>query len=145
MRVQHPFWYWNKSLSLKFCDDIIKFAKSKRKRVGRTKSLKTDNPTLSSVRNSNIIWLDETWIYREIQPYLKLANKNAGWNYEIDNAEPCQFTIYNSNEFYGWHTDRFDKEDLKKYDRDRNRKLSMTLCLSDRKDYTGGDLEFFLA
>ena len=142
MRLTHPFWYWNKSLSLKFCDDIIKFAKSKRKRIAQTKSLKRDAPILSSVRDSNITWLDETWIYREIQPYLKLANENANWNFEIDNAEPCQFTIYNSNQFYGWHTDRFDKEDLKRYDKGRNRKLSMTLCLSDRKEYTGGDLEF---
>ena len=39
------------------------------------------------------------------KPYLKLADKNGGWNYEIDNRT---LSVYNISNFYGWHTDRFD-------------------------------------
>lgn len=142
MIFENPLWYWNQSLSIKFCDDVIKYAKSKRKKQGLTRSLQDNNPELNHVRNSNIIWLNENWIYREIQPYLLEANKNAKWNFDINYAEPCQFTIYNKNQFYDWHMDRFDKSKINNY-KNINRKISMTICLSDRKDYEGGELEFY--
>ena len=31
-------------------------------------------------RNSNVVWMTDRWIYKEIQPYVHQANENAGWN-----------------------------------------------------------------
>ena len=134
MEIENIFWTWNKSLSLKFCDDIIKFAKSKRKNKG-----KVFNPTDFKSRKSNIVWLnDEKWIYRELQYYLKEANKNAKWNFDVTSAETCQFTIYENNQYYDWHKDMFEKP----MKHNINRKISLTLCLSDSNEYEGGDLQF---
>jgi PKHD-type hydroxylase len=134
MEVQNLYWTWNKSLSLKFCDDIIKFAKSKRK--NRAKVFLDEG---SKARRSNIIWLrDEKWIYRELQYYLKAANKKAKWNFDVNSAEACQFTIYENNQYYDWHIDMFTEPKEK----NTNRKISLTLCLSDSNEYEGGDLQF---
>jgi hypothetical protein len=37
------------------------------------------------------------------------ANKNAGWNFEWDCSESCQFTKYSKGQYYGWHCDSWDK------------------------------------
>ena len=134
MVVQNLYWSWDKSLSRTFCDDIIKFAKSKRKDVGRV-----FDPTSKKTRNSNIVWFhNEKWIYRELQHYLIEANKNAEWNFDVASAGSCQFTIYENNQYYDWHVDMFSKPQKQ----NTNRKISLTLCLSDSDEYEGGDLQF---
>jgi hypothetical protein len=35
-------------------------------------------------RNSDLVWLNDLWIYKEIHPYIHQANRNAGWNFEWD-------------------------------------------------------------
>ena len=72
------------------------------------------------------------------------ANKNAGWNFDWERSESCQFTKYKLNQYYDWHCDSWDKP----YDRpgapDHGciRKLSMTCQLTDGSEYKGGELEF---
>ena len=48
-------------------------------------------------------------IYKEIQPYIHQANNNAGWNFDWDYSESCQFTIYKKKQYYDWHCDSWDK------------------------------------
>ena len=54
-------------------------------------------------------------------------------------TEPAQFTEYPKGGFYDWHMDlnAFGQEGQNPV-----RKISMTLLLSDPKDFTGGDLMF---
>ena len=100
---------------------------------------------LKEKRDSNVVWMSEQWIYKEILPYVHRANENAGWNFEWDRSEPCQFTKYNKGQYYGWHCDSWDQA-YQRPEKDPSngkiRKLSMTVSLSDEKDYTGGELEF---
>lgn len=35
------------------------------------------------IRDSEIVWLNDEWIYNEIVPLVKSANNSAGWNWEI--------------------------------------------------------------
>ena len=55
-----------------------------------------------------------------------------------------QFTKYNKGQYYDWHCDSWERA----YDKPgtpshgKTRKLSVTLSLSDEKDYKGGELEF---
>ena len=89
--------------------------------------------------------MDERWIYNEIHPYVHIANKSAGWNFQWDFSEACQFTKYSKNQFYDWHLDAWDEPYNNLNDKDLNgkiRKLSVTVSLSDPKDYEGGELEF---
>jgi PKHD-type hydroxylase len=59
---------------------------------------------LKKKRNSNIVWLNDKWIYKEIHPYVHEANKLAGWNFDWNFSESCQFTKYKlKSAFYDWH------------------------------------------
>jgi PKHD-type hydroxylase len=100
---------------------------------------------LKKRRHSDVTWLNDTWIYKEIQPYVKLANESAGWNFEWDWSEPIQFTKYKLNQYYDWHADSYHKPYNKKGNKNEDgkiRKLSMTLQLTDGSEYEGGELEF---
>ena len=54
-------------------------------------------------------------------------------NYDITEAEDIQFATYNVGDFYGWHADS---------DAINKRVISVTVQLSDPKDYKGGNLVF---
>jgi PKHD-type hydroxylase len=89
--------------------------------------------------------LNDRWIYKEVQPYIHQANNSAGWNFDWNFSESCQFTKYKLNQFYDWHCDSWEQP----YNNPDNpnthgkiRKLSVTCSLSDPKDYKGGELEF---
>jgi hypothetical protein len=161
----------------------------------------------SYIRDSEICWLKDKFIYDIFLPLIGDANKKAGWNWHIDTAETFQFTVYHgrieNGGFYGWHSDGFsdfnntfmpamkindsplrfkppkkntkglivtdDKsqpepdmsaedlplkkdrsgllhplftEDKKKWG--KVRKISMTVNLTDPKNYDGGNLKFDL-
>ena len=63
------------------------------------------------------------------------------WRFDISGfAEDLQYTRYNSDGcFYGWHIDNGVKGS--EYPQ---RKLSITLQLSDASEYEGGDFQFTL-
>ena len=90
--------------------------------------------------------MNDSWIYKEIQPYVHQANASAGWNFNWDWSESCQFTKYKKGQYYDWHCDSWDKPYQTQNPQDptngKIRKLSVTVTLSDPKDYKGGELEF---
>jgi len=61
------------------------------------------------VRDSDISWLNDKWLYDIFHPYVHHANKQAGWNWEWNFSESFQFTVYHGRKenggFYGWHAD----------------------------------------
>ncbi len=57
------------------------------------------------VRDSKVVFLEDSWLYEIIWPFINEANKNAKWNFEWDHTEPLQFTKYGPGQFYGWHAD----------------------------------------
>ena len=62
------------------------------------------------------------------------------YHYNVTKFTPCQFAQYNVGDFYDYHQDsgmtitEFENE---------TRKLSMTVQLSDPKDYEGGEFYFY--
>ena len=38
---------------------------------------KEEVKNLQRKRNSDLVWLNDTWIYKELHPYVHKANKNA--------------------------------------------------------------------
>jgi PKHD-type hydroxylase len=151
MKLNNYYWYFQSVLSDKFCNDLVKHAKSKKEKLGtvgdflkKEKLSKKETLDLKKKRDSNIVFLNDTWIYNEIFPYIRAANINAGWNFQFDHAEDAQFTKYSKGQHYDWHCDTFDSPYISE---DSNysgkiRKLSVTCSLSDPKDYEGGELEF---
>ena len=152
MNLQHYYWYFKSAVPERICDDIVKYGNLKKQKLavtgpyqGRELSNK-EVKDLKKTRDSNIVWLEDTWIYKEIHPYVRTANKNAGWNFHWDHSESCQFTKYSKNQFYDWHNDGWDRPYKRENPNDpfhnKIRKLSVTVSLSNPKDYEGGELEF---
>lgn len=150
MQLKNYYWYFQKAVPERICDEIVRYAKSIKDKMALTGNLQ-EPETLDQIkdlkkkRDSNIVWLNEAWIYREIQPYIHKANKNAGWNFQWDCSEHFQFTKYNKGQYYDWHRDGWEESYSNPKDPNSDkkiRKLSVTLSLSDEKDYEGGDLEF---
>ena len=152
MNISNYYWYFSGVLTPKFCDDVIEYAKSQKEVMARTggygdkKLNKEEVLDLKRKRNSDLVWLNDTWIYKELHPYVHRANEMAGWNFEWDRSESSQFTKYKLNQYYDWHCDSWDKPYIRQHPNDPShckiRKLSVTVTLSDPKDYKGGELEF---
>ena len=56
-------------------------------------------------RDCEVSWFNDQWIYDMVWPYLLEANKESGWNWDIEWAEGFQFTKYTKDGLYNWHND----------------------------------------
>lgn len=155
MNLQNYYWVFPGALSNYTCDHIIRYGKEQKKQlavtgnIGRNRNL-TNNPltkkehrSLKKQRDSTVAWINDPWIYQHIHPFLKMANQDAGWNFQWDWSEPIQFTYYTKKQYYGWHCDSWENP----YGTDSNfsgkiRKLSLIASLSSPTKYKGGELEF---
>ena len=151
MQLENYYYWFKNAVPNHICDDIVRYAKQLQDQMavtggyGKKKLNKEELKDLKKKRDSSIVWLTDQWIYQEIFRYVHLANQNAGWNFEWDWGESCQFTKYKPDQYYGWHQDSWPEP----YEKDRGenfvgkiRKLSVTVNLTEGTDYEGGDLEF---
>ena len=104
MNISNYYWYFESAIPERICDMIVQYGKAEKNReitaltggFGRDRDLskqpltKDEIKNLQKKRDSNIVWMNDRWIYKEIQPYVHEANKNAGWNFEWDWSESCQ-------------------------------------------------------
>jgi len=152
MNISNYYWHFPSAVPARICDDIIKHGLSKSESMALIggyddkKLTKEEVRNIKSKRNSDLVWLNDTWIYKELHPYIHQANRNAGWNFEWDRSESCQFTKYKLNQYYDWHCDSwtkpYEREDKNSPEHGKIRKLSMTCQLTDGSEYEGGELEF---
>ena len=91
-------------------------------------------------RSSKISWIpfdDETkWLYNKIGSLVNIANEEL-WDFDIlGMRENIQYGEYHASEngHYDWHMDIGGKI--------INRKISVTIQLSDPTEYEGGELQF---
>ena len=150
MNLTNYYWYFQSAIPSRICDDIVKYGQQLQDQMavtggfGDAKKLNQKQiKDLKTKRDSNIVWMNDRWIYKEIQPYVRMANENAGWNFDWDWSESCQFTIYKKGQYYDWHCDSWDKPYMEEGPtKGKIRKLSVTVSLTDPKEYKGGELEF---
>jgi len=153
MNLNTYYWYFPKALDNFTCNKIINHCskiKSKKGIIGNETDLKKIKDKeylnrLKKTRDSNVVFVNDKWIYDIINYYVNLANKNSGWNFETDWNESIQFTKYSKKQFYDWHIDShpipYDApNDLNVHG--KIRKLSTVISLSDPKEYVGGKFEF---
>jgi len=154
MHLNYSWWVFNKALSDRFCDDIVKESKSKTLKYGVTGGLGRDYKTKpitknemrkkKNIRHSKVAWIHQPWLYKAVNNFAGIANRNAGWNFQYDWFEDCQFGEYAKNNHYNWHMDQWNKpygDDVALNLRGKIRKLSVVISLSDSKDYKGGQLQ----
>ena len=134
MHLKNSYWWFKSALSPEECQKIIDMGNAKlaaMEAVGESTEGWTENNKQKGavgeeaiaqneiplsevdtsnaktyVRDSQVAWLDDQWLYDRIYPFINSANNLAGWNWDFDFSEVFQFTKYNSpGGFYGWHKD----------------------------------------
>lgn len=112
-----------------------------------------------SKRSSQISWIQDFQTMSMLECAMLDANDNAGWLFDLTEPEQTQYTVYKKDDGYDWHTDghqdvyaakalvqtAIDPMPLNQTTNPRLaglvRKLSLTVNLSEPKDYEGGTLE----
>ena len=122
--------YWEKAFTKEECEKIIKIAKDKGLIKGTTKNK-------SDARSSQISWLyssdDLSWVFRKITDIVLNLNDRF-FQFDLHGLnEGLQFTNYKApSDKYGKHIDRAFEILI--------RKLSLSIQLTDPKEYEGGEL-----
>jgi len=129
----HLYSYWKDAFTKEECEKIIKIAKKKGLVKGETYS-KLD------VRKSQVSWLypsdDMEWAFRRVTDIVLDLNERF-FQFDIFGLnEGFQFTNYKApGDKYGKHVDRSLNQIV--------RKLSISIQLTDPKEYEGGELYIY--
>ena len=120
------------------CDEFIKIGQNEPKIKGtlQGKDIKYE------YRQSSISWIPFTkalTLYKPIHELIGRININSFGFDNIHSTEDGQYAEYSKGDFYNWHMD----SGVEMKDMPIVRKISMTLLLSDPKDYEGGYLQIF--
>jgi len=152
MNLKNYYYYYEAALPQKFCDDVINTGKQQQAQMavtgsseGRKDLTAKEINNIQEKRKSEVVWLNDQWIYNTIHPFIHDANEKAGWNFEWDFSESCQFTKYGLGQYYGWHCDSWEEPYNAPDNPNTNgkiRKLSVTISLNDPSEYEGGNLQF---
>ena len=136
-------WIWPKNtISPKDCQRLINLNKDA---WAEAIVITRKEDISSNDRKSDVVFVNDQWVYDLIWPFMESANEKAGWKYDIVGAENCQITRYTKDGFYTWHSDGLGSHnDVNTNSDDKllfgnTRKLSMSILLND--DYEGGEFQ----
>lgn len=132
-----PLWQlWEGALSKEKCEEIISLCYDTVIFSDATIFSRDNYKPDHSIRNTKVGFIDNKNIYKILNDYILEANR-AVFNFDVNYLPPIQFGEYSEGSFYTWHHDINWQADSM-YDR----KLSISVQLSDPSDYEGGDFEF---
>ena len=142
MFLENNYWFYDRALNPKVCQQIIQYGNSLKENVGVTsdtsEGTEENKQKLAKIRDSRIAWIPQLrWLNIWFWNCAMDANKFADWNFNIDTSEQYQFTKYKEGHFYGWHQDCGPDT----IGDGLQRKLSLVCTLTDSSEYEGGQLE----
>ena len=129
----HSYAYWEALFTKEECEKIIKIGKKK-------EFIKATTKSKSDIRKGKISWLYSTdnleWLFRKITDVVLDLNKRY-FGFDIFSMnEGLQFTNYKApSDKYGKHVDKALNINV--------RKLSISIQLTDPKEYEGGELYLY--
>tara|TARA_R110000744_G_C19282526_1_gene553743 strand:- start:587 stop:1141 length:555 start_codon:yes stop_codon:yes gene_type:complete len=135
------YWKYDNAIDLKTCKKIIKINKNtwENGKIGTCTKLPA-----KSLRQSQVSFTTDQWLYDIVFDYMRDANVKANWNFEISAAESMQITKYGVGGHYNYHIDGYGitPQDVpdNKFMHGKTRKLSMTINLNN--EYEGGEFQF---
>ncbi|MGE3802511.1 MAG: 2OG-Fe(II) oxygenase [Candidatus Kapaibacterium sp.] len=133
-----PYTYYEGLFLPHEISQIVSYWKSDERREATLSGERTQDETL---RKSSVIFLpsggEYNWIYEKLAMVAQQCNfQRFGFDL-IGFAQELQLTEYAEGDFFEWHMD-FGGGEIS------NRKLSLTVQLSDPEDYEGGSLQFMI-
>lgn len=129
-----PYVIWEELLTPEMLDDLIDYCDNlKLEQAGMFN--KATGKDLLSVRNTKVGWIKRNELNDDMKAisnwiWSSITNSNF-WNFDIRGfGEGWQYAEYGPGSKYDWHVDVGPNNN--------HRKLSLTIQLSDPKDYEGG-------
>lgn len=93
-----------------------------------------------SSRNTTVRFAEKGhWFGQMMVEFGKLANKQCGWDYEVDDHEAPQIASYGVGQHYGWHVDTFPLSG-----QPTDRKITVVCLMSDPDEFEAGELQIRL-
>jgi PKHD-type hydroxylase len=128
---------WQAELSSEHCEAIKTLyieGKPKESEIGNVASID------KNVRSSNVLPCEYdsengAYLNRIMSQYITMANREC-FGFQLNGFQEFQIAKYGKGDFYDFHMDS------NIFDNSSQRKLSITVQLSDSIDYVGGDFEF---
>ena len=126
---------WSSALS---DDQVARILLEARQQPSERASLFSSATELEGLRSASVCWLDKPWLRDLLSTYVASANRDD-FSLKLNNIIETQVVTYTGAraDHYGWHHDVNWGGDAS-----HDRKLSVTVQLSDPATYEGGDLEF---
>lgn len=133
------YWIWEGLISKEMCEKLI--ADYFKEEVAVEGSYAKDyGYGTGEKRSTKVCWVhQDTYIGAKLFNHVLLANRLAGWNFDVFNTEQIQIGQYGEGGHFDWHA---DWGILQRDSSNTQRKLSVSLFLSDPADYEGGDFKF---
>jgi|TARA_R100000479_G_scaffold173321_2_gene119195 hypothetical protein len=125
---------FERAVKAEICDEIIAHMDANKK-IKATLAGKKQNV---KQRKGSVMWKKPRAFHDLILPYFDKANQQGGYNYQFDMFEDIQLAQYDKGDHFNWHEDTLTDP----FDNGKIRKLSMSINLSDEKDYVGGHFKF---
>jgi len=135
--VNYTYWAWEGALSKEFCNSALEqvdWATSQVATVNQVNQIVDPK-----MRRTDVIWQETMQPLGCISKvYIEIANQSANWNYTLSGQELTQIGRYKSSDegHYDWHIDASAPEN------GIQRKLSISILLSDPSEFEGGELQF---
>jgi PKHD-type hydroxylase len=131
----HAWAYWEKAFTPEECKKIIDYAEQFEKGEA---SISNQREINSEVRESKVVWItpdpEIIWVYQKLTDVIIRLNEDYFGFDLFGLIEGLQFTEYNApSGHYERHVDSVFEGPV--------RKLSVTIQLSDPKEYEGGELQ----
>lgn len=138
-QITFPFVTWDNGFTDEDLKSIIDYCDSAGLQKGVTFGAQTDEE-IEKHRVSNVKFHDRNentaWIFDKLNFIIQAANEQF-YNFHLNGYDSFQYTTYDSNGRYDWHTDISFGE---KFVNDSEpRKLSLSLVLND--DFEGGEFQ----
>jgi len=136
--LEKPLVFLDSYIDSDLCDLIVKQGKNLDLGEGEVYKVKKEGEELKipeknySIRKAQTGFFEKGhWVESIVSKALHAANA-ATWQARLSSSEPVQFGLYGQGEFYGKHRDIDKGTPI-------NRKISITIQLTDPKYYRGGD------
>jgi len=139
MSIYNNYYYIPSGIKKEFCSLIQKEFGQESLTSSMIRLQDSQSTIDSDIRKSKNFWIPtDHWVAGMMAHFINCANLNL-FNYDLTSwHDQIQFTVYEGKgSHYAWHSD-FTTE---QYNPGIIRKLSISLCLSSKDDYEGGEFQ----
>jgi len=104
--------------------------------VGKADNTKNEQTEVNlKSRDSKIKFIKDNVVKQNLFSVISFLNLEANWKYHLTILEDLQYTVYDVDQYYNWHTDS------NFLSTPTTRKLSFSIGLNDPNEYEGGELD----